>query len=83
MLVTDWNPLTVWIYEECYIRMAAMDYDPNSTSRYAHLTNNCVVKQFVKKEAREYGEEEPGSDDDEGLADLDNIWSREDFAGYI
>jgi len=44
VLVTDWNPLTVWVYEECYIRMAAKDYNPNSTSRYSHLTNNCVVK---------------------------------------
>ena len=44
VLVTDWNPLTVWVYDECYIRMAAKDYDPDSTSRYTHLTNNCVVK---------------------------------------
>lgn len=78
MLVTDWNPLTVWVYDECYIRLAAQDYDPNSTSKFAHLTNNCVVKQFNKKE---YGDDEDGSDDD--AEDMDNIMSREDFAGYV
>ena len=46
VLVTDWNPLTVWVYDECYIRLAAQDYDANSTSKFSHLTNNCVVKQF-------------------------------------
>ena len=62
--------------------MAAKDYDPNSTSKYAHLTNNCVVKKFVKKEAAEYGEEEACSDDEEEF-ELDNIWSRSDFADHI
>ena len=54
VLVTDWNPLTVWIYDECYIRMAAQDYDPKSKSKFSHLTNNCVVKEFIKKEQGEY-----------------------------
>ena len=48
MLVTDWNPLTVWIYTECYIRFAMMDYDPKNKIRFAHLTNNCLVKKFQK-----------------------------------
>jgi tubulin monoglycylase TTLL3/8 len=43
VLVTDWNPLTVWAYNECYIRLAATEYDPQSNSRASHLTNNCVV----------------------------------------
>lgn len=46
VVVTSWNPLTVWAYDDCYIRFAALDYDPSSTNRYIHLTNNAVFKQY-------------------------------------
>ena len=48
VLVTDWNPLTVWVFTEPYIRFALMDYDPKKRTKYAHLTNNCLVKKFLK-----------------------------------
>lgn len=48
MLVTDWNPLTVWIYAKSYVRFAMMDYDPTNRVKYAHLTNNCLVKKYKK-----------------------------------
>ena len=65
--------------------MAAQDYDPNSKSRFSHLTNNCVVKEYLKKEQVEYDEEEnSGSDaEDDGQIDFDNIWSSDDFASFI
>ena len=75
--MTNWNSLTVWAYRDSYIRFAAKDYNPKSTDKYAHLTNNAVVKQFHKKE---YGDDESGSDEEE---ELDNIWSSEDFNGHI
>lgn len=46
VLVTDWNPLTVWIFQESYVRFAMMDYDPNTNVKFAHLTNNCLVEKF-------------------------------------
>ena len=42
VLVTDWNPLTVWAFEECYIRLAFSDFDPDSNEIESHLTNNVV-----------------------------------------
>lgn len=45
VLVTEWNPLTIWIYAEPYIRFPAADFDFNKISnRYAHLSNNSVAK---------------------------------------
>lgn len=46
VLVTDWNPLTIWIYNECYVRFAATEYDPNSFERFTHLTNNTVSSKY-------------------------------------
>mmetsp|Transcript_12990 Transcript_12990/g.12861 ORF Transcript_12990/g.12861 Transcript_12990/m.12861 type:complete len:80 (-) Transcript_12990:461-700(-) len=45
VLVTDWNPLTVWLYQEPYFRFPATDYNPdNIVDRFIHLTNNSVAK---------------------------------------
>ena len=50
VLVTSWNPLTVWFYEECYIRFAAEDYKmSNIKHKFGHLTNNSIAKHSKKK----------------------------------
>jgi len=77
-LVTDWNPLTVWAYYDSYVRFAAQDYDPSSTNKYAHLTNNAIVKKFMQDE---YGVEEDAEEDEE--MEMDNIWSSVDFGGHL
>ena len=53
-----------------------MDYDSSSTSRYAHLTNNCVVKKFKEREAESSGSDDEGDQ-------LDNIWSSDDFGNFL
>jgi tubulin monoglycylase TTLL3/8 len=48
VLVTDWNPLTIWVYEEPYVRFAASDFSLNNIgNKYAHLSNNTVNKYAV------------------------------------
>lgn len=45
VLVTDWNPLTIWLYAEPYIRFPAADFSFDQLqNRYAHLANNSVAK---------------------------------------
>lgn len=45
VLVTDWNPLTVWLYAEPYVRFPASDFNlENISNRYSHLSNNSVAK---------------------------------------
>ena len=44
-LVTDWNPLGVWFYEDFYCRVAARDFSYSKKGRFIHLTNNSVAKK--------------------------------------
>ena len=66
VLVTDWNPLTVWIYAEPYIRFPAADFDFDKISnRYAHLSNNSVAKHGKKQKITHHIE--------------GNMWDLEEF----
>jgi tubulin monoglycylase TTLL3/8 len=43
VLVQDFCPPRIWVYDECYIRMCATDFtSSNLDNRFIHLTNNCV-----------------------------------------
>ena len=54
MLVTSWNPMRVWFFEECYVRFGAEEYDINEFyNRFAHLTNNSIGKYSKKFETSE------------------------------
>lgn len=68
VLVKCWNPLTVWFYEECYIRFGAVEYNIQEiTNRYMHLTNNSVTKHCE------------GADNEiEG-----NMWEQSDLEEFI
>ncbi|CAD8172525.1 unnamed protein product [Paramecium octaurelia] len=69
VLITDWNPLTIWIYDEAYLRFTAEEYDPKDLeNKMSHLTNNSIQKKgenFYKS-------------DIEG-----NMWNQEQFSDYL
>jgi len=47
--VTSFNPLTIWFYEEFYIRFAAENYKKgNLNHKFGFLTNNSIAKYSKK-----------------------------------
>ena len=65
VVVTSWDPLTIWLYQEPYVRFCVAEYDPKGVSRKNHLTNNSVQKKFA----------------DFDNSDIDgNMWTKSEFA---
>jgi tubulin monoglycylase TTLL3/8 len=49
VLISNADPLTIWIYKRCYLRFTIEDYnDDNITNPYIHLTNNSITKKSTK-----------------------------------
>ena len=49
-MVSSYDPLTIWFYDECYIRFAAEDYKMGKINhKFGHLTNNSIAKYSKKK----------------------------------
>ena len=71
VLVTDWNPLTVWSYEECYFRVAYSKYDLEINDIASHITNHVVYEQNREK------------DEDNVNDDGDNLISLSDFKEVV
>ena len=67
--MTNFNPLTIYIYDQPYVRFSAENYNPeNVNNLYSHLTNNSIAKNSKNFDNSEI----------EG-----NMWEIKDFKEHI
>ncbi|CAH8523417.1 unnamed protein product [Schistosoma turkestanicum] len=69
-LVTDWAPLTVWWYQDCYLRFCSQEFTLNDFSESIHLCNNCIQHKY-KNGSRSFK-----------LPD-ENMWTWEQFQTWL
>merc|ERR1712087_234980 len=69
VLVTSWDPLAVWFYDDSYLRFCFNKYNPdNPTNRFAHLTNNSISKK-----SKRYNEDTRDA----------TMWHSDEFADFL
>ena len=66
-LVTDFNPLTIWMYKDCYLRFCTQKFTLDTTQQSVHLCNYSIQKNY--KNDSERSNELPE----------ENMWSNDEF----
>ncbi|XP_076447647.1 uncharacterized protein LOC143284649 isoform X2 [Babylonia areolata] len=69
-LVTDWNPLTLWFYQDSYLRFCSHQYTLDDFDQSIHLSNYSIQKHFKNG---------PRS----SRLPPDNMWTHEQFKDFL
>ncbi|KAF7233028.1 hypothetical protein EG68_10119 [Paragonimus skrjabini miyazakii] len=69
-LVTDWSPLTVWWYRDCYLRFCSQEFTLDDFSEAIHLSNNSIQHKYENGTRSERLPQE-------------NMWTLEEFQQWL
>ncbi|NXJ20997.1 TTLL3 monoglycylase, partial [Dicrurus megarhynchus] len=69
-VVTDWKPLTVWFYRDCYLRFCSQPFSLRRLEPARHLCNVSIQKRYKTSQP-------------DPRVPLDKIWSNKQFQAYL
>ncbi|NXE37480.1 TTLL3 monoglycylase, partial [Ptilorrhoa leucosticta] len=69
-VVTDWKPLTVWFYRDCYLRFCSQPFSLRRLEPARHLCNVSVQKRYKTSQP-------------DPRVPPDKIWSNKQFQAYL